>query len=173
MHWAMQDTLYKLQEAQLAMLDNFGGMGSALRTIMYPFGRIAKRPSDKTDHKVARILMEPNASRERLGQGQFLSSEGHFGFLEDTLRDMIACEPLHAKVCKAAQKRYSFTQLDALADKGLELDVLSQEEAELMRRAEQGRLRVINVDDFDPADLLAGQAAFDYALKNLSKGEAA
>lgn len=173
MHWAMQDTLYKLQEAQLAMLQNFGGIGTAIRVIMFPLGRIAKRPSDNTDHKVARILMEPNDARARLGEGQFLSPEGHFGFLEQTLRDMIACEPLHTKICTAAGERFSFTQLDALADRGLELGVISEDEAELMRRTEVGRLRTINVDDFDPADLLAGQAAFDYALKNLAKGEAA
>ena len=173
MHWAMQDTLYKLQEAQLAMLDNFGGVGSAMRAIMFPLGRIAKRPSDKNDHKIARMLMEPGETRSRLGEGQFLSAEGHFGFLEQTLQDMIACEPLHSKICKAAGERFSFTQLDALADRGLELGVISDDEAELLRRTEVGRLRTINVDDFDPADLLAGQAAFDYALKNLAKGEAA
>ncbi|RUO77893.1 acyl-CoA dehydrogenase FadE [Idiomarina seosinensis] len=173
MHWAMQDTLYKLQESQLAMLENFGAIGTVLRTIMYPFGRIAKRPSDKTDHKVARILMEPSSTRSRLGDGQFLSAEGPFGFLEQTLENMIACEPLHSKICKAAGERFSFTQLDALADKGLELGVISEDEADLMRRTEEGRLRTINVDDFDPADLLAGKAAFDYALKNLAKGEAA
>src|SRR5690554_875653 len=29
-HWAMQDTLFKLQESQLAMLQNFGGVGAML-----------------------------------------------------------------------------------------------------------------------------------------------
>ena len=176
MHWAMQDTLYKLQEAQIELLRNMGGVGTAMRAVMFPFGRIAHRPSDKTDHKVARILMEPNDVRTRLGEGQFLSPEGHFGFLEETLVNMIKCEPLHAKICKAAGERFSFTQLDALAERGLELGVINEEEAELMKRTEEGRLRTINVDDFDPADLLAGQAAFDYALKNLTdkkQGEAA
>ncbi|RUO78925.1 acyl-CoA dehydrogenase [Idiomarina tyrosinivorans] len=173
MHWAMQDTLYKLQESQLALLDNFGAVGSLMKVIMYPLGRIARRPSDKTDHKVARLLMAPNESRERLGAGQFLAVEGQFGFLEQTLRDMIAAEPLYDKICKAAKQRFSFTQLDALADKGLELGVINQEEAELLKRAEQGRLRVINVDDFDPADLLAGKAAREYALKHADKSEAA
>lgn len=176
MHWAMQDTLYKLQEAQIELLRNMGGVGTAMRAVMFPFGRIAHRPSDKADHKVARILMEPNDVRTRLGEGQFLSPEGHFGFLEETLVNMIKCEPLHAKICKAAGERFSFTQLDALAERGLELGVINEEEAELMKRTEEGRLRTINVDDFDPADLLAGQAAFDYALKNLTdkkQGEAA
>ncbi|WP_404399533.1 acyl-CoA dehydrogenase FadE [Idiomarina seosinensis] len=173
LHWAMQDTLFKLQEAQLALLENFGAVGTVMRGIMFPLGRFVKRPSDKTDHKVARLLMEPSVTRSRLGEGQFLDPEGHFGLLEQTLQDMIACETLHAKICKAAGERFSFTQLDALADKGLELGVISDDEADLMRRAETGRLRTINVDDFDPADLLAGKAAFDYALKNLADDKAA
>jgi acyl-CoA dehydrogenase len=86
---------------------------------------------------------------------------------------VIAAEPLYDKVCKAAGKRFSFTQLDQLAAKGKELGVLSDDEVALLERTEVGRLRTINVDDFAPEDLLAGQAAFDYALKNLKKDEAA
>ena len=158
-HWAMQDSLYKLQEAQIAMLENFGAMGSLLKGMMYPFGRIVKAPSDKLDHKVARLLMAPNAARERLGAGQFLAAEGQYGYVEQVLRDMIAAEPIYDRICKAAERRFSFTQLDALAKKGLDLGVITAEEAALLERTEEGRLKVINVDDFAPEDLLAGAGA--------------
>ena len=46
-----------------------------------------------------------------------------------------------------------------VADMGLELGAITSEEAEQLKAAEVGRLQVINVDDFDPADLLAGKAA--------------
>jgi acyl-CoA dehydrogenase len=49
--------------------------------------------------------------------------------------------------------------LDKVAIMGLELNAISEDEAEQLKHAEQGRLDVINVDDFDPADLLAGKAA--------------
>lgn len=42
---------------------------------------------------------------------------------------------------------------------GLELGAITSDEAEQLKAAEVGRLQVINVDDFDPADLLAGKAA--------------
>ncbi|KKL91176.1 hypothetical protein LCGC14_1897330, partial [marine sediment metagenome] len=41
----------------------------------------------------------------------------------------------------------------------LEAGILSQAEADKLAAVEQSRLDVINVDDFDPADLLAGKAA--------------
>ena len=119
------------------------------------------------------MLMSPNDVRTRLGQGQFLSPEGHFGFLEETLKNVIAAEALYDKVCKAAGKRFSFTQLDQIGAKGKELGVLSDDEVALLEKTEEGRLRTINVDDFAPEDLLAGKAAFDYALKNLKESDAA
>lgn len=164
-HWAMLDTLYKLQQSQRALLDNFGAVGKILKALMYPFGSIVKAPSDKLDHKVARILMSPNASRERLGDGQFLSARGQHGYVETVLRDMIAAEPIHDKICKAAGKRFSFTQLDQLAEEGKKLGVITEEEAAHLVRTEEGRLKVINVDDFAHEDLLAGQGARDFYEK--------
>lgn len=169
LHWAMQDSLYKLQESQLALLDNFGFVGKAMRVIMYPFGRFVKRPSDRLDSKVAKILLKPNASRERLGKGQFLSPEGQFGYLEQTLREIIEAEALHDRVQRAANERMPFVFLDKIAAKGKELGVLSDDEVALLERAEEGRLRVINVDDFAPEDLMAGKAAHQWAVENLCK----
>ncbi|RUO72488.1 acyl-CoA dehydrogenase [Pseudidiomarina sediminum] len=163
-HWAMQDTLYKLQESQLELLDNFGFVGKAMRVLMYPFGRFVKRPSDRLDSKVAKILLKPSASRSRLGQGQFLAPEGQFGYLEQTLRDIIEAEPLHDRIQRAANERMPFMFLDKVAAKGKELGVISDDDVALLERAEQGRLRVINVDDFAHEDLMAGKAAREWAL---------
>ena len=52
-------------------------------------------------------------------------------------------------------------QLNKVADAGLTLGVLNQTEADLLRRAEESRLRTINVDDFDPIDLVANKALFE------------
>lgn len=166
LHWAMQDSLYKLQEAQLSLLDNFGAVGSTMRVVMYPFGRFVKRPSDSLDRKVAKILLQPNASRDRLGEGQFLSAEGQFGYLEQTLRDVIAAEALVVKVGKAQNKRLAFMFLDKIAEEGKELGVLNDDDVALLKRTEEGRLRVINVDDFATEDLMAGKAAHEWALEN-------
>ncbi|RTE87489.1 MULTISPECIES: acyl-CoA dehydrogenase FadE [Gammaproteobacteria] len=157
-HWAMQDSMNKLQESQRALYNNFGVVGSFLRLVTYPFGRFVKAPSDVIEHKISRILMEPNDVRSRLGEGQCLSEDAPFGYLETVLKDIIAAEPLHAKVEKAAGKRLSFTRLEEVAAQGKELGVLNDEEVALLQRAEQGRLRVINVDDFDHDYLLAGKS---------------
>lgn len=171
-HWALQDLLYRLQESQLALLDNFGTVGKVMKAIMYPFGRIMKRPSDKLDHKVAKLLLKPNDSRERLGKGQFLSADGQFGYLEQTLRDVIAAEPLFDKVRKAANdRRIPFMFLDQVAEQGKRLGVLDDDDVEVLRRAEQGRLRVISVDDFAHEELIAGNHARKVALASVSAAD--
>jgi len=45
--------------------------------------------------------------------------------------------------------------LDLIADMGLEKGIIDSDDAQLLRNAEQHRLYVINVDDFDPKDLAA------------------
>ena len=158
MHWAMQDSLYKLEIALEELFDNFPSkiMGKVLKLIIMPFGRKYKRPSDELDHKVANLLQTPSEARTRLGAGQYLSRvEGSLmGDLEQTLENVLAAEPIYNKVCKAAKEYLPFTELDKVADKGLELGAITEEQATLLRETEKGRLRTINVDDFKHSELV-------------------
>ncbi|MGL6484178.1 acyl-CoA dehydrogenase FadE [Aeromonas caviae] len=165
LHWALQDALFKAQEAIDELLRNFPNrwIGLALRAIVLPLGRDLKRPSDKLDSQVARLLQVPSATRSRLAEGQYLTREegNPFGLLEQALDDVLTAEPLFDKVCKAEGIKRPFTQLDKVAEAGLSLGVINQAEADLLRRAEESRLRTINVDDFDPVDLVANKALFE------------
>lgn len=165
LHWALQDALFKAQEAIDELLRNFPNrwIGLALRVIVLPLGRDLKRPSDKLDSQVARLLQTPSETRSRLAQGQYLTREegNPFGLLEQALDDVLSAEPLFEKVCKADGIKRPFMQLDKVAEIGLAQGVLNQTEADLLRRAEESRLRTINVDDFDPIDLVANKALFE------------
>jgi acyl-CoA dehydrogenase len=165
MHWAMQDSMHKLEVAMEELLKNFPGkgIGFALRLVIMPFGKRFSAPSDQLDHQVASILQTPSEARTRLGMGQFVSREPGMlmGDLEQTLENIIACEPLHHRVCKAAKEKLPFTNLDQIADRGLALKVLSEDEAKLMKETELGRLRTINVDDFDPSELAQAQSVVE------------
>ena len=103
------------------------------------------------------MLQTPGSARTRLGDGQYLTREpGSLpGELEQTLDDVLASEPVFDKVCKALGEKRQFTQLDKLADIALEKDLITEEEAELLRRTEKGRAKIIAVDDFDHEELVA------------------
>ncbi len=162
MQWAAEDSLYKCQVALSELLDNFPNrfVGRAVKLMLFPWGRTLKKPSDRLEHKVARMLQSPSEARSQLGQGCYLEriDSNPIGLQEQTLDDILAAEPIYDKVCRAAGERLPFFRLNEVADKGLELKAISEDEAALLRRAEQGRLKAINVDDFDSEVLMADKS---------------
>jgi acyl-CoA dehydrogenase len=157
-HWAMQDSLHQIDLAIDDFIRNFpvAPVGVMLRVLVQPFGKRFDKPSDKIEHKIAHILQNPCSARSRLGDGQYLTRrEGSlFGDLEQTLDNVIKVEPIFDRICKALGQKLPMTQLDLLADKALAANIISEEDAELLKETEAGRLRTINVDDFDPQELL-------------------
>ncbi|MFB1068991.1 acyl-CoA dehydrogenase FadE [Vibrio diabolicus] len=162
-HWGLQDSLKQAEVAVDEFLANFPNkvIGRALRVLIMPFGRVRKAPSDKLDSKVARILQTPSATRSRIGRGQYLEPTEHnaAGKIELALSVILQAEPVFDKVCKAQGKRRPFLRLDMIAQEGLEQGLITQEEADLLREAEQHRLDTINVDDFEP-ELLAAKPLY-------------
>jgi acyl-CoA dehydrogenase len=164
-HWAAQDSLYKTQVAIDELIANFPNRFVALflRATIFPFGKWLCKPSDNIDHQVAKILQTPSDVRTRLGQGQYITANANnpLGQLEVTLANVLASEPIFNKVCQALGKKLPFIQLDVIADKGLQLNVISKDEAELLKTTELGRLAAINVDDFDSSELCAAHFSND------------
>ncbi|MDO6428414.1 acyl-CoA dehydrogenase FadE [Thalassotalea sp. 1_MG-2023] len=162
-NWAVEDSLYRTQQAIDELISNFPNkaVAVALRLMIFPFGTWLTKPSDLTDHQVARLLQTPSEARDRLGAGQYLTDDGanNFGALESALTLLIACEPIYDKVCKALNEKLPFYYLDKLAEKGLAEKAISQEEADMLINAEKSRLQVINVDDFDNSELVSGPFA--------------
>ncbi|SFN38237.1 acyl-CoA dehydrogenase FadE [Xenorhabdus japonica] len=152
--WAVEDSLHQAEQAMNDLLRNFPNrlVAGLIRVIVFPLGRVHTAPSDKLDHKLAQLLQTPSATRSRIGRGQYLTPSEHnpHGLLEEALHDIIAAEPIHARLSREAGKNLSFTRLDELAEKALAEHKITQEEADILKRAENSRLRSINVDEFEP-----------------------
>lgn len=157
-HWAMQDSLHQIDLAIDDFIRNFpvAPIAWMLRALVQPLGKRFDKPSDTLEHKIAHILQNPCSARDRIGEGQYLSRiEGSlFGDLEQTLENMIKVEPIFDRICSVLGQKLPMTQLDKLAEKALAANIISEEDAVLLRETEAGRLRTINVDDFDPQELL-------------------
>ncbi|NQZ79565.1 MAG: acyl-CoA dehydrogenase [Colwellia sp.] len=159
MQWAVEDSLYNIQHAIDELISNFPNkmVGKILRVIIFPLGTWLTKPSDITEHQVAVILQTPSDTRTRLGKGQYLTNEPEnvVGQLEQTLKDVIASEPIFDKVCRHLEKKLPFTQLDLIAEQGLALKIITEQEADLLRRTEIGRKAAIDVDDFEHEELIS------------------
>ncbi len=158
--WALQDALYKIQQAFDGVLQNFPGFltGFVLRALIFPLGRRLQLPSDALGHKVAALLLEPSRTRDRLSQGIYVpnNEKKAVGALEAALASTLRCEPLQAKV-DAARKAGQLHALEEVARiaEAREQAVISTQEAELLERDYVLRRKVIMVDDFAPEELRA------------------
>ncbi|QLK62247.1 acyl-CoA dehydrogenase [Enterobacteriaceae bacterium Kacie_13] len=160
-HWGVQDCLHQAEVAIDDLLRNFPNrfIAGVMRLVVFPLGGSHAAPSDRLDHELARILQVPSATRSRIGRGQYLTPSEHnpVGLLEQALEDILAAEPVHKRLCDAMGKKLPFTRLDILAQKGLDAGHLSADDARILSRAEESRLRSINVDEFEPHELAAHQ----------------
>lgn len=115
----MQDALHQAEQAIDDLLKNFPNrlVAGAMRLVIFPTGRHHHAPSDKLDHKVAKILQVPSATRSRIGRGQYLTPSEHnpVGLLEEALLEVMAADPIHQRICKELGKNLPFTRLDELA----------------------------------------------------------
>ncbi|MDX1361986.1 MAG: acyl-CoA dehydrogenase domain-containing protein, partial [Pseudoalteromonas tetraodonis] len=174
--WSCQDHLYHCQRALADLINNMPSapLRGVLKVLLFPFGRPVRKPTDKLEHKLAQLLQVPSETRNRLASYVYLTNEplNLVGRQEQTLKDVLEVEPLFERVCKEKGVKLPFFQLDKVAQMGLEAGILSQAEADKLAAVEQARLDVINVDDFDPADLLAGKAARNSKAKS-KKADAA
>ena len=161
LHWAMQDALFRIQEAFDGVLQNFPSRLAAwmLRRLIFPLGKCALPPSDELGHQVATLLMQPGAARDRLTTGMHIPKDEKdaVGALEAALLSTLKCEPIQALVAKARKegKIKSRDELEQIAEAG-KLGIINSEQENLLGRDYTLRRKIIMVDDFDPAQLPAG-----------------
>jgi acyl-CoA dehydrogenase len=154
--------MFKAQSALEGVISNYPSRVVAwfLRRIIFPRGRDYVVPSDKLGHEVARLLIAPSATRDRLTAGAYVptSETDPLGCLEAALDAAIKTEAVEAKI-RAAQKAGTVQGKgpEELAQAALAAKVITAEEQSLLKRAAQLREKVIRVDDF-PQDLGLSEA---------------
>ena len=156
-HWAVQDAIVRAVEALHGALANYPSRvwGMLLRIVIFPLGRHFAPPADSLGHQVARLLIAPSATRDRLTAGMYVPRDAGdpFSTLEAALAAAIDAEAVEAKI-RAAQKAGAIRAAgsEELAQAALAARVITGEEMALLKRAAQLRDEVIRVDHF-PQDL--------------------
>ncbi|HEU0282920.1 MAG TPA: acyl-CoA dehydrogenase domain-containing protein, partial [Gallionella sp.] len=162
LHWAMQDALYKTQQAFDGVIRNFPNALARwlLSALIFPLGMRLSPPADHLGHEIAALLMQPGAARDRLTAGMYLPDDEQdaVGALEAALASTLLCEPLQAgleKAHKAGQLK-ALEELPRIAE-AREQGIITAEQALQLERDYTLRRKVIMVDDFAPEELRAGQ----------------
>jgi acyl-CoA dehydrogenase len=153
LQWACEDSLYRIQESFRGVLKNFPVpvVGTLLGLIMFPLGKSYGGPSDKLGHKLARLIMSPSDARDRLTRDIYLSTDPDdpFGRIENALQKNLEAEEAERKLRDAMRIGLIQQQPEeALLNKALELKILKQNEAELIRQARAATRNAVRVDEF-------------------------
>ncbi|MGY0634916.1 acyl-CoA dehydrogenase [Luteimonas sp. A478] len=156
--WAFHDSVHRMETSLSAALRNFPirPVGWLMWLLVFPLGRRAVPPGDRLSHRVAALLMSPNAARDRLAKGVFLTPgpNNPGGRINSYLAKAIAAEPVERKLMKAL-KNSDIEALDFASqlDEGLREGWITTEERAQLEELRELTLDTITVDDFDSEEL--------------------
>jgi acyl-CoA dehydrogenase len=159
LHWAIWDAMFKAQNAFEGVISNFPNRVIAilLRRIVFPLGRPYVVPSDAIGHDVARLLIEPSATRDRLTAVMYIGTgeDDPVGLIERALAATVVADPVEAKLRTAIKdgrldsRVPAGSGIEVLADRALAAGFITLEEARALATQRELVARVIRVDDFD------------------------
>ncbi|MCW5622551.1 MAG: acyl-CoA dehydrogenase [Burkholderiales bacterium] len=148
--WALQDSVYRAQEALFGLFDNFPVRWAAwlMHRLCFPLGRSFSPPDDRLGHRVAALLLENSPTRDRLTAGIYLHPDESdpVGRLELALDLVNQAERVEAKVRATAKAGVAGAQ--ARMEAAHEAGLIDAHEAQLWSRYDALRRGCIMVDDF-------------------------
>ena len=157
MHWALRDAMFAMQEAIEGVISNFPNrtIAALLRVVVFPLGRPHVVPSDRLGQHVARLVIEPSATRERLTAGMFIGDpEEPVGLLERALAVAVAAEPIERKLRSAVRSGRLAIRLAPgegaaeMESQAVAAGVITESEAAVLAKQRTLVARVVSVDDF-------------------------
>jgi acyl-CoA dehydrogenase len=158
--WAFHQSIWNIQMAIDGVIRNFPVRPVAwlLRFLVFPFGRREVPPSDRLGRRVAALLTAPNAARDALLRGIYLTPAANnpVGRMCALLPEVVAAEPVERKFLKAlksgAIRSHDYFEQLRQAEAAGAISPNERAQLEHLRRA---TAEFINVDDFDPEELRA------------------
>ena len=157
LHWSMQYAFAKMQEAFEGLFENLKvpGLTWLLRLVVAPWARMntfGSMPDDDLGGTIARAIQEKDGTREWLTKDLYVpdTMDQPLGELEHAFR--LSREAYHVgqKIKDAIREgRLPRKQPHQLLDQARDKGVITDEEYEIVHRADEARERYIQVDEFE------------------------
>lgn len=172
-NWACQHALHNAEKALDQALKNHPNkvVGTLLQPVIFPRMAVpfmdkflTSAPGDKLDKQAADTIRNPGGARDRLTNGIFkpANESEALGKLEAAFKSVVESEPLEKKLYKA--QKAGTLQKDigraGLLEAAVSANVLTADEAELLRKTDKLRRAVVEVDAF-PQTKLSGAVAIN------------
>lgn len=156
--YAMQNALYRFEQALAGVIRNFPVklMRPVLKTLIFPLGARAIPASDTKGQSIVDAVLQPGEMRDNLTRYLFRSRERHHptGVLELTLEKTFEVEAIEKKLDKAIRKgEVKRHHGNDWFREAVEKQILSSQEAEMLKEYETLLQEAIAVDHFDPEEI--------------------
>ena len=154
--WALDDSLYIIQESLKGVLSNFPvpGVGRFARWMIFPLGAPYSPPSDRNGKRIAQLLLTENESRDRLVEGVYLSDqEDASGRVHAAFHLVLTADQAENAIRNALNEPVTFENYETLVQKAVESGVITEEQATTVRLAQEAARAVIEVDAFSREEI--------------------
>ena len=157
-HWACRDLLFTIQCRLDELARNFPNKLFAwgLRQVVFPFGKRLAEPDDRLGQQVAKLLLSPSATRDRLTEGVYTTANNNnpAGKMNAALNMIINAETIENGVMKAVKSGKIKGKTWEEQIKAAHLtNIITESQAEQLREVNAIRQEIIAVDDFAPDEL--------------------
>ncbi len=152
--WSTKYCLYNVQDALDEILRNFPSVivGQILRAIVFPTGKSLRYPNDKVGHEVAKRLIEPSETLDRLTDGVYKTTDPNdpIGCVQYAFLAVNAAKEAERKLKKARIRPSELGMPTNWLEDAITQGIITQEEAKLVEVSHKATRDAIMVDDFPP-----------------------
>lgn len=160
---ALQNSLYRFQEALAGAIRNYpiAFMRPILGFLAFPLGAHRRPASDELGHTVAALVQEPGGTLDRLSSHLYINNDPDdiTGRLEVAFKKAVEAETAQKKLDLAIRagkvKRILGTDW---VEEAKAQGILTEEEAAQVRESEALAEKALQVDHFDPSEVIQAKA---------------
>lgn len=153
LQWACEDSLFNVQEAMKAVMRNFPIpiIGKILNMVIFPLTKPYGGANDKLGHKIARLLLTPSSTRDRLSKGIYFTDDADdaHGRLEHALKKVLDAEDAERKLRDAIRiGLITSPDYHEAVSEAISQSIINQAEADKILAAHKATENAISVDEF-------------------------
>ena len=158
-HYSLQRCLAKIGIAFDGFFQNFSNrlVAVVLKRVVFPWGINYQMPEDEITQQVSDGLMQAGVLRDRLTHLCYIGAkeDDPVGMVENAFIAMGDVVPIEKKIIKAQREGAipRKTPLSVTLENALEKDIISEHEAEQLKRTDTLRQAALSVDNFKHGEL--------------------
>lgn len=174
--YAVQNALARFYNTLEEVLDNYPQpvMGFILKRLIFPIGNHHSPAKDRLAKAVVKKTLSEDETRDRLTTHMYVNwdEDDATGILEVTLKEVKELAPLTKKLESAIKQGvlHRFHGNDWF-EEAIDKSILTDNEAERLKRLEDLTNRVIAVDQFNPAEIQGIEKGTEKRQRKMSQSE--